>query len=254
MARHTPIARSLGVSAYFCDSHSPWQRGSNENSNGLLRGYFPGGPNLSIHSSAHLHAVEDKLNNRLRIVLGGHSPLEMFAVLRLRSFLSALRRSLEPTAGWVSLPNGANERGAIDPAGQGRSVCPARTICPLLGQRIGRNWLRSLSSDGLIGFFLTSQYFRPRSGLWTMDRLTGPTPPTRVYPTTKQKDLHPPEPGAELAIWMLPQVGGGARHQRAVCIIPGSGCDLHLSYGPAAVAVGARGRARISAHTATRIA
>ena len=58
MARHLKIAASLGAPVYFCDSHSPWQRGSNENMNGLLRDYFPKGTILSAHSPEHLLAVE----------------------------------------------------------------------------------------------------------------------------------------------------------------------------------------------------
>jgi IS30 family transposase len=64
MARHTTITRSLGVSVYFCDSRSPWQRGSNENTNGLLRDYFPKGTDLNAHSAEHLIAVENELNAR----------------------------------------------------------------------------------------------------------------------------------------------------------------------------------------------
>jgi len=69
MARHRTITRSLGAPVYFADSHSPWQRGSNENTNGLLRDYFPKGTNLSVHSPQHLLAVENELNNRPRHVL-----------------------------------------------------------------------------------------------------------------------------------------------------------------------------------------
>jgi transposase, IS30 family len=58
MARHRTITQSLGAPACFCDSHSPWQRGSNENTNGLLRDYFPKGTDLSAHSPQHLLAVE----------------------------------------------------------------------------------------------------------------------------------------------------------------------------------------------------
>jgi IS30 family transposase len=82
MARHTTISKSLGVPVFFCDSHSPWQRGSNENTNGLLRDYFPKGTDLSVHSRDHLVAVENELNHRPRIVLGDRSPLEVFTSLR----------------------------------------------------------------------------------------------------------------------------------------------------------------------------
>ncbi len=64
MARHLTVTESLGAPVYFCDSRSPWQRGSNENMNGLLRDYFPKGTDLSAHSPQHLLAVENQLNNR----------------------------------------------------------------------------------------------------------------------------------------------------------------------------------------------
>ena len=81
MARHTAIAKTLGVSVFFCDSKSPWQRGSNENTNGLLRDYFPKGTDLNAHSPEHLKAVEEELNHRPRIVLGDRSPAEAFGAL-----------------------------------------------------------------------------------------------------------------------------------------------------------------------------
>src|SRR5215217_3885597 len=76
MARHLEISRSLGAPVYFCDSHSPWQRGSNENMNGLLRDYFPKGTDLSQHSPRHLLAVEDELNHRPRQVLGDRARVD----------------------------------------------------------------------------------------------------------------------------------------------------------------------------------
>jgi IS30 family transposase len=63
------------------DSHSPWQRGSNENANGLLRDYFPKGADLSAHPPQHLLAVENELNNRPRRILGDRPPAELFAAL-----------------------------------------------------------------------------------------------------------------------------------------------------------------------------
>jgi IS30 family transposase len=81
MARHLTIAQSLGAPVYFCDSRSPWQRGSNENTNGLLRDYFPKGTDLSNHSTDHLLAVENELNSRPRLVLNDHAPTELFKAL-----------------------------------------------------------------------------------------------------------------------------------------------------------------------------
>jgi IS30 family transposase len=92
MARHLTITRSLDAPVYFCDSHSPWQRGSNENMNGLLRDYFPKGTDLSIHSHRHLLAVENELNNRPRRVLGDRSPAELFAAVLASASPSVLRR------------------------------------------------------------------------------------------------------------------------------------------------------------------
>jgi transposase, IS30 family len=92
MARHLTITRSLGAPVYFCDSHSPWQRGSNENMNRLLRDYFPKGIDLSVHSPRQLLAVENELNNRPRRVLGDRAPAELFAALLASQSSSVLRR------------------------------------------------------------------------------------------------------------------------------------------------------------------
>jgi transposase, IS30 family len=81
MARHLTIAQSLGAPIYFCDSRSPWQRGSNENANGLLRDYFPKDTDLSIHSTQHVLAVENELNNRPRLALNDRATAELFAAL-----------------------------------------------------------------------------------------------------------------------------------------------------------------------------
>jgi IS30 family transposase len=81
MARHIAIAATLGAPVYFCDSRSPWQRGSNENANGLLRQYFPKGTDLSIHTPQHLRAVENEINNRPRHILDDRSAAELFTAL-----------------------------------------------------------------------------------------------------------------------------------------------------------------------------
>jgi IS30 family transposase len=92
MARHVDITKSLGMPVYFCDSHSPWQRGSNENTNGLLRDYFPKGTDLSVHSPEHLLAVENELNRRPRKVLGDRTPADLFEALLASPDQSVLQR------------------------------------------------------------------------------------------------------------------------------------------------------------------
>ena len=76
MAAHAQIAVSADLDIYFCDPHSPWQRGSNENTNGLLRQYFPKGTNLAAHTREHLRSVADELNSRPRQTLGWKTPAQ----------------------------------------------------------------------------------------------------------------------------------------------------------------------------------
>ena len=81
MARHQRVTDQTGIQVYFADPHAPWQRGSNENINGLLREYLPKGTDLSRHTAAQLQAIQDELNDRPRKRFGFYTPREQLAKL-----------------------------------------------------------------------------------------------------------------------------------------------------------------------------
>ena len=81
MSRHKELAEKAGITIYFADPHSPWQRGTNENTNGLLRQYLPKGTDLTVFTQEDLDAIAFKLNSRPRKIHGFRSPFEVYAEL-----------------------------------------------------------------------------------------------------------------------------------------------------------------------------
>ncbi len=81
MSKHAQLTERTGVAVYFCDPHSPWQRGLNENTNGLLRQYLPKGADLSVYTQEQLDEIAWSLNTRPRKSLGFRSPVEVYGEL-----------------------------------------------------------------------------------------------------------------------------------------------------------------------------
>ena len=91
MFHHKRIEQLTGLKVYFADPHSPWQRGTNENTNGLLRQYFPKGTDLSIWSETQLHAIAAELNDRPRLCLNDRSPRQSISHWSRSNELSMIR-------------------------------------------------------------------------------------------------------------------------------------------------------------------
>ncbi len=90
LAQHAQLRQDTGLSVYFADPHSPWQRGTNENTNGLMRQYFPKGTDLARWSASDLEAVEATVNDRPRKTLDWRSPMELFEALLSQSLSSSV--------------------------------------------------------------------------------------------------------------------------------------------------------------------
>jgi len=92
MARHRELAQATNMRVYFCDPHSPWQRGSCENTNGLLRQFLPKGTDLSVHDQDALDSIADLMNNRPRQTLDWRSPYQAF-----QQFMLAIEQRQDAT-------------------------------------------------------------------------------------------------------------------------------------------------------------
>ena len=90
MARHAELTLATGMAVYFCDPHSPWQRGTNENTNGLIRDFFPKGTDFATVSAQKLSFVQQALNERPRKTLGWKTPKNAFDQLSNQAQLDAL--------------------------------------------------------------------------------------------------------------------------------------------------------------------
>jgi IS30 family transposase len=95
MSQHAQLKIATGLHIYFCDPQSPWQRGTNENTNGLLRQYFPRGTNLARHTAEDLDAVAATLNSRPRKTLSWRTPARRSTSIYDPSKHKPLRRPIE---------------------------------------------------------------------------------------------------------------------------------------------------------------
>ena len=123
MAQHAQLRIDTGLHVFFCDPRSPWQRGTNENTNGLLRQYFPKGTDLNRHSASDVAAVAATLNRRPRKTLGWKTPSEAFNELLLSHQRGRVATTPEPGGQWQGrvdvTPTGASAEVAATTRGEG---------------------------------------------------------------------------------------------------------------------------------------
>lgn len=97
MAQHARLRSDTGIQIYFCDPRSPWQRGTNENTNGLLRQYFPKGTDLTQHDTAELDAIAHAINTRPRKTLGWKTPAETLDQFLAHSYMNSYMNGVATT-------------------------------------------------------------------------------------------------------------------------------------------------------------